>query len=306
MTKTITNNDIPTRARIWLDEVNIVAGAALVTGTDTLSVYNIGNNQSASAIGDSWSGSCFIRSGAYTLYILGNLQSNAGIMDIYLDGVLVASGIDWYSVATVRNTIKSVSFTVPTDGRHTIHAIMSGKNAGSSAYFWVLVKGWLKQASDLTPGLGLDGITTFVLNDLPNRDDLWMDEVTVLTGNPLTSGVNAAQIFNVQAYQNPFADGSSFTNSCYLRAGTYTLFILGLTQADSGKVDWYIDDMVTPAISAQDWYTAVLTANVVKTASVTINTDGYHVIKGKVNGKNVASTNYSLVLSFSWFAQAAD
>ncbi len=79
----------------------------------------------------------------------------------------------------------------------------------------------------------------------------------------------------------------------YLAAGAYTLNALGITSTDSGKIDWYIDNVL--AVSGQDWYSAALTYNVVKTAAVTVVGNGQHTLKGVVNGKNAAPSSDYIV-----------
>lgn len=140
---------------------------------------------------------------------------------------------------------------------------------------------------------------------LPTRGEMWHDEATVQVGNALAVVLDSNQINNMYIYQNAAANGDTFTNSCFLRAGTYTLSIIGQTANDQGIVDWYLDGGLI--VNGQDWYSAGTTRNVIKTASgLVIPDDGYHILKGSINGKNGASSNYFLRLNKYWFKQAAD
>src|SRR5262245_33975441 len=146
---------------------------------------------------------------------------------------------------------------------------------------------------------------TFSTNDLPIRVDLFHDEATVLTGNALGSAtVDTGQAYNYYIRQSTSADADSFTQSVFLRAGTYTFSVIGQTNTANGKIDWYIDNV--SFTTGQDWYSASQTKNVVKTASVTINSDGYHVLKGVINTKNASSSGFNMDLTKYWFRTSAD
>jgi len=69
-------------------------------------------------------------------------------------------------------------------------------------------------------------------------------------------------------------------------------------------VDWYLDGAIFAA--GQDWYSAVAAYNVVKTVALTISGDGYHVLKGVINGQNGASAGYTLAVTKFWFKQGSD
>ncbi len=144
----------------------------------------------------------------------------------------------------------------------------------------------------------------FQANALPVRAVLWHDESTVTAGNALASALDTAQLYNIYVYQNAAANGDSFTQSVWLRAGTYTIEFLGQTDSGSGKVDWRLDGTVFA--SGQDWYSASLVRNVLKTASLTILTDGYHTLKATINGQNGSSSGYALKLTRIALRQAGD
>jgi hypothetical protein len=117
----------------------------------------------------------------------------------------------------------------------------------------------------------------------------------VLLGNALVILNTDQEDFSFSAYQNPAANGQSFAHQVDIAPGAYTLAIVGMTGSNSGKIDWYIDDVLV--VSGQDWYNAAQQYNIVKTAAVTVYGVRQHVLRGVVNGKNGASTGYRIQLT---------
>jgi hypothetical protein len=81
---------------------------------------------------------------------------------------------------------------------------------------------------------------------------------------------------------------------------------MGSMASDRGIVDWYLDGVLIPAGTGQDWYSAAPAISVVQSFSVVIASAGYHVLKYIVNGKNVASTSYIFESSKLWIKPATD
>ena len=141
--------------------------------------------------------------------------------------------------------------------------------------------------------------------NLPKRATMWHEESTVVAGNALARTIQTSAAYNYVMSQNTPAINDEFTNSFVVGEGTYTLYLLGATGASDGQVDWYVDDVLVA--SAQDWYSASPTYNQQKTvADVVIAEGGYHVLRGIVAGKNASSSNYRLLLTKMWLAQASD
>ena len=148
-------------------------------------------------------------------------------------------------------------------------------------------------------------MTIITSAQLPKRADCFHDEATIVSGNALAPTVNTSQPYNGFSYQNPANNGDSFSQSFFIRAGTYTIDFLGVVEGNSAILDWYLDG--TLIISGQDWYGAGTTYNVDKTATgIVIPNDGYHVLRGAVNGKNGASGGYELRLTKLWLRQVSD
>jgi len=112
----------------------------------------------------------------------------------------------------------------------------------------------------------------------------------VLVGGALLPNQTALMDFAERPYQSPPGNGDSFQQAFYLAGGTYTFTVMGEEDANCGRLDWYIDNV--KVVSLQDWYAAVDAKNVVKTAVVTVVGNGRHTLRGVVNDKNGASTNY--------------
>jgi hypothetical protein len=92
----------------------------------------------------------------------------------------------------------------------------------------------------------------------------------------------------------------SFYNTCYLDSGTYDFKVLGLTDANSGQITWYLDGDLL--VSAQDWYSLNQCTNVIQTvANVAILNPGYHTISAIVLDKYPGSTGYDICLTKFWF-----
>ena len=134
---------------------------------------------------------------------------------------------------------------------------------------------------------------------------MWHGDAIVTAGNALTRAYYANQMYAARAYQDGPADGDTFTHGFMLRAGTYTFAVFGITSTSRGIIDWYVDDVLIE--SGQDWYSAAEGVNTTKTtASVAITYDGWHVLKGVINGKNASSSNYYMILTRYRFYPAAD
>jgi len=168
---------------------------------------------------------------------------------------------------------------------------------------YVAQAGSLIRASDHNLYFG-ENIAHLYAN-LPKRATMWHEESTVVAGNALARTIQTSAAYNYVMAQNTPAINDEFTNSFVVGEGTYTLYLLGATGASDGRVDWYVDDVLVA--SAQDWYSASPAYNKLKTvADVVIAEGGYHVLKGIVAGKNASSSNYRLMLTKMWLAQASD
>lgn len=139
----------------------------------------------------------------------------------------------------------------------------------------------------------------------PRRAVMWHDQALATVGNAIAVTAETTQRFNFYADQSAAADGDTFTNGCFLAAGTYSFSVLGRTSTDRGKIDWTIDG--ESIVAGEDWYASPAAANVVKTTtSVSVTFSGWHVVTGTINGKNGSSSDYKMRLTSYWFTPSAD
>ena len=144
-----------------------------------------------------------------------------------------------------------------------------------------------------------------IYDNLPTRATLWQDEAIATSGNALSFTVDTAQAYNGYARQAAAnSDGDTFTHSCLLAAGSYTVSVLGLTAGSEGILDWDIDGSTVS--TGQDWYSGSPVRNVVKTFTATISEGGRIVLTGTVNGKNASSSDYRTSITKIWFRQSSD
>lgn len=129
----------------------------------------------------------------------------------------------------------------------------------------------------------------------PLAAEMFLELATVTAGNAMEIEIDTAQAYNHDYLQNTAADGDTYTIPFFLAAGTYTLAVLGRTSTNRGKQDLYVDNVL---VGTLDWYNAITQWNILKTiGSVAVATDGQHVLKSVVNGKNGSSTNFFLTIT---------
>lgn len=137
----------------------------------------------------------------------------------------------------------------------------------------------------------------------PKLAVVWGDEI--ITTVTVTNTLNSSQRYGYHrvSASGDANDGDEFHAGIYLAAGDYTLHQLGIESTNRGKIDYYIDNKVVS--SGNDWYSGSADVNVENTASVTIETSGYHVLTCKINGKNASSSDYAFSCTKIWFTPAA-
>lgn len=119
--------------------------------------------------------------------------------------------------------------------------------------------------------------------------EVFMDMAQTLIGSWANSQ-DGVQFYNYYNFSSN--NGDSFQIGIYCQAGVYTIKLLTFTQSTNGMLDVYLDG--NKIASQIDFYSASALRNQYKTISnVVIPYDGYHVIKGIVNGKNASSSGFS-------------
>lgn len=152
---------------------------------------------------------------------------------------------------------------------------------GLIAFYDPATDSWM--TADGSPVNGVSGV-------YPKRWTGWHNE-SIGLNDTIIPVFNTSQRHSFFARQNAlFMDGDSFTQSFMLRSGTYSMIVLGSTTTDEPILDWYLDGVLQ--LAGQDWYSAVQVFNVEKVVPLTVISNGYHILRAVINGKNAASTNF--------------
>ncbi|NOS66954.1 MAG: hypothetical protein HOO67_01140 [Candidatus Peribacteraceae bacterium] len=252
---------------------NLLCGTDAVgggTAFGTGNVITIGDNRYVNVTGDGMTGMLTLSSPSNTELLRFTNTTNSLTSGVYV------------GAADPNGTVQANKGSLFIDQSNGLAYVKTSANGANT--------GWSK-------------ISFFTDAILPTRATLWHDESTVVTGGGVSTNQDANQLYSTYSFQSPASANDAFVNGFTLKAGTYAFSVLGLTNNAKAKIDWSIDGV--PAVSGQDWYSVTGTYNVVKTATVTVTGDGYHVLKGKVNGKNPSSTAYNLLFTKMWFAPIA-
>jgi hypothetical protein len=84
--------------------------------------------------GDEYSISFPLASGSYYIHLSYTKSSTCGKLDTYIDGALVASGLDTYAAASDYQNDFTQAITLTGDGTHTVMFKVNGKNGSASDY----------------------------------------------------------------------------------------------------------------------------------------------------------------------------
>ena len=138
----------------------------------------------------------------------------------------------------------------------------------------------------------------------PKRATIWPNTDRVVAGNAISgSGPDGTSYARFSYWaQAAAAINDERSNSFFLRAGTYTFRLRGLTTNAAGIATIYIDGVSQGTI---DMYAAAA-ASGAGTLSITVVGDGYHKLNIKMASKNGSSSNYSLFAECYDIYPAAD
>lgn len=132
-------------------------------------------------------------------------------------------------------------------------------------------------------------------SSLPTRAWVFAQQTTMVSGAQSRAFDNGYPYGGNFIYSDS-GDGTSWTFTACLAAGTYTLTTYGSENTIHGKYDIVCDPGTGAAqtiATAQDWYNS-FSYYIVKTTSSFTVTSGNHVFKVTVNGKNASSSGYRL------------
>jgi hypothetical protein len=130
---------------IWTDEGDVISGNALVFYTNQNQPYCTTQYQNVPANGDTREWKFWIpESTSWTLYVLYVKQFNCGMVDFYIDGSLVSTGLDGYDPGLVWAQYASLWTGTLSEGQHTLRSVVNGKNGSSSDYYFFVTKYFFK------------------------------------------------------------------------------------------------------------------------------------------------------------------
>jgi hypothetical protein len=117
-----------------------VTGGSIITSNATLTAnltgYFLSYNTSAANAnnGDYFIfNDIYLKSGTYTIDIVGAETTSSGNLDWYVDNVKVISNQDWYGTTNPNNRT-STGVSIVGDGVHSLKAVVNGKNGSSGDY----------------------------------------------------------------------------------------------------------------------------------------------------------------------------
>lgn len=135
----------------------------------------------------------------------------------------------------------------------------------------------------LTPYVCPPTVTTLKRSFVLHQDS------KVINGNPISFTVDTGQALNGVWRQSTAAQNDEWSNGFYAPAGNYIIRYLCSKSSASGILYTSIDGILTDNF---DMYNASTQLNVVHDITLAIDTDGYHVINGKLSTKNALSSGY--------------
>lgn len=150
----------------------------------------------------------------------------------------------------------------------------------------------------------IDQLMTPVIVSTSKRAEINHGNSIVLHGNPVDFIVNTAQQNNGQFRQEAAAINDEWTNGFEAKAGDYFIRFVCVRGTSSGILDFTVDGAGGGSI---DFYNSTAQNRFVSDVGITLDADGYHILHGKVNGKNGSSTSYRVgIISISLIPAIAD
>jgi len=131
--------------------------------------------------------------------------------------------------------------------------------------------------------------------DYPHNVTLFAHAARVLAGNAQSLYVFDLHAFEHIFYQTPSAIGDKLEWAFCVDSNPYTVKIIGVKQAWSGKVRWMLDG--TDNLAEIDMYNATTVLNYVTSFAAFIDPPGRHIITAEVFGKHASSAGYDHALT---------
>jgi len=137
----------PKTFTMWHDQSLVTTGNALRLSVNTNQPYNRYVDQNAPANGDVSHNGFLIAAGTYTLKFLAIRETDAGKLDVSIDGGSVVGTIDFYGTLAWGQIYSIASVVISSGGYHKLTMTVNGKNASSSNYHCYITKMWLEPSA---------------------------------------------------------------------------------------------------------------------------------------------------------------
>lgn len=117
----------------WTRTFSEVGTWARTANNGQLGMGSYGNSASQ-ALNDEVVYDVALDAGTWTITVIGQTTTSAGISTVYLDATSVGT-LDWYSASGVNNVVKQITgITVAAPGVYALKLKMASKNASATAY----------------------------------------------------------------------------------------------------------------------------------------------------------------------------
>lgn len=162
---------------------------------------------------------------------------------------------------------------------------------------------WLSPPSDIQEQI--DELNDRLQNLLIIQPQVFQNEVIhfhrlskVIFGQPLTTVIDTATMFNFRSTQSPASINDHFRFDAILSARTYNVIVIARTQSAAGIITMTTGE---GEVSTFDLYSAVTTSNVEKTSSLVVHNDGILTFDCVMGTKNISSTGYACPITAIMF-----
>lgn len=256
---------------------------------------------------DTYKTGFLIKSGSYKLILHLGKAPNAGIVDIYLDGVLVQAAVDLYAAASVAYVLTSGTQTIGEDGWHELELVVVGKNASSTGYDVRISMVEIAPVSTLTTYRSqpdeTDGIDSYIRQSLATTN--FGTETTMLIGwGSSTSTILRGLLkFDLSKGTNPPPAGAIVVGTPRMKLNCTSFTTAKTLAAYASFRDW-VEAQVTWNIfsTGNNWQTAgaagALDYDPTLLGSVEVSASGYIIMPLPVSLVQgwIDVANYGLIL----------
>jgi hypothetical protein len=165
------------------------------------------------------------------------------------------------------------------------------------------INGWNDPPDDIIPQI--DTLIAMIEDSLvipeqvfPERQLLFHQNNEPLVGNAIVFSAIASTQYGGIWRQSTSAIDNEFLSKLFLRAGTYSITVVGQKNTICGKLHLFID---ASEKATQDWYAASASMAAVTSTGIVITGSGQHLFGGRISDKNASSSAYDMRLCTFYF-----